>query len=336
MIMRLSYRAVSMLPVSLFFAIGVAQAGPVSPYSAIYAFGDSLSDVGNAYTATLGAEPAAPYANGQFSNGPVWVQDLATGLGLAPLKPSLLGGTDFAVGGAETGTTPVHTATVGDLLGPLGQITAFQTLNPTANPNALYTIWIGANDLESIPVGSTTPQVAADIAAMVGNIETAIGTLAGDGAKNFLILTVPDLGKTPEATATGPLGAATASAVSAGFDTALASSVTALGTADGLNLKVLDTYSLIDEIVANPGLFGFTNVDSACLTGAVNFAGGTPCAATMAAQDQYLFWDQQHPTAAGHALVADAALAIVTPEPASLALMGTALCGFFLFRRRRG
>jgi hypothetical protein len=46
-------------------------------YTAIYSFGDSLSDVGNGHTLTtiltLGKtpEPSAPYVNGQFSNGSV-------------------------------------------------------------------------------------------------------------------------------------------------------------------------------------------------------------------------------------------------------------------------
>jgi hypothetical protein len=51
-----------------------------SPFSALYAFGDSLSDARNTFIATGGAAPPAPpYAsvNGYavFSNGPVWVHD---------------------------------------------------------------------------------------------------------------------------------------------------------------------------------------------------------------------------------------------------------------------
>ena len=67
-------------------------------------FGDSLSDVGNVYLATNGIEPASPYVDGQFSNGPVWVQDLAARLGLPALTPSLAGGSDYAFGGATTGS----------------------------------------------------------------------------------------------------------------------------------------------------------------------------------------------------------------------------------------
>lgn len=91
------------------FVASASSALAASSYTAVYSFGDSLSDVGNVHTLTsiltLGkaAEPAPPYVNGQFSNGSVWVQDLSQLLGLAPLKPSVLGGTDYAWGGATTG-----------------------------------------------------------------------------------------------------------------------------------------------------------------------------------------------------------------------------------------
>ena len=54
-------------------------------FSALVVLGDSLSDNGNA---------------GRFSNGPVWVEHLAEALGLE-LRPSRLGGTNHAVGGAR-------------------------------------------------------------------------------------------------------------------------------------------------------------------------------------------------------------------------------------------
>src|SRR5215471_17330655 len=82
-------------------------------YSALYVFGDSLSDSGN--NAIVFAPnttpvpisgndfiPTFPYASGRYTNGPVWAQDFAAGLGLG-VSPSLLGGTNFAFGGARTG-----------------------------------------------------------------------------------------------------------------------------------------------------------------------------------------------------------------------------------------
>jgi len=57
-------------------------------FSAVVSFGDSLSDVGTYTPATsLSGDGAAPYMGGKFTtNGPgatIWLEDLATGLGLA-------------------------------------------------------------------------------------------------------------------------------------------------------------------------------------------------------------------------------------------------------------
>ena len=328
----------SFITLSLLGAIvGSAKA---DSFSALYVFGDSLSDAGNAYIADGGTLPGAPYSNGRFSNGNVWVQDMAASLGLpAAAKPSLLGGTDYAVGGATTANTGL-----GNLLAPAaqgGQIASFQAAHPVADPNALYMIWIGSNDIRNILAANNPATAAAAALAAVGNVDTAIQSLAGEGAKNFLILTAPDLGKTPAAIATGPAGVAASSTLSAFFDTSLVNGVGAAGipslagiaSADGLNLNVLDTYSLIDGITANPAPYGFTDVTDTCLTGSVNYSGGTPCANP----NQYLFWDQIHPTAAGQALVAQAALQIV-PEPSVLSMLffgGLAVLGALALKNRR-
>lgn len=327
----------NLLAVGLLAGPMMASAGDVD---AIYAFGDSLSDVGNIFAATGGAEPAAPYANGQFSNGAVWVQDLAAGLGVAPLKPSLLGGTDYAYGGAQTGTTVFHTANATDLTGAMGQVSQFEAGHATADPKALYTIWIGSNDLFAATKAPAS-QIPTGIGQAVANVDGAIAALAAEGAKNFLILTVPDLGKTPDAIAGGPAAQAGASALAAAFNATLLNgsgpipSLLSLATVDGLDVHVLDTFSALNTIVANPGTYGFTNVTSPCLVGAINYAGGTPCASTLAEQNQYLFWDDIHPTAAGHAIIAADALAATVPEPATLVLLGFGLAGLACMRRRR-
>src|SRR6185437_8876801 len=122
-------------------------APPVAPFSALYVFGDSLSDDGNISLATLGLVPVSPpYADRSFSNGPVWAQDLAQELGL-PLKASLGGGTDFAYGGAHTGQTPEHKANATDLP---SQFSQFQTQIDSPRAGALYAVWIGANDVLDI------------------------------------------------------------------------------------------------------------------------------------------------------------------------------------------
>jgi phospholipase/lecithinase/hemolysin len=324
-------RSIAIAGVCIFLALAgfsPAQAGSID---GIYAFGDSLTDVGNIYAATDGAAPAAPYVNGQFTNGNVWVQDLASDLGLAALTPSLLGGTDYAYGTAESGVTAFNTSAPDtDLFGPTGQLAQYQTTHATADPNALYTIWIGSNDLSDILTGQLPSQYGGDIGAVVGNIYSAVSTLAGMGARNFLIVTVPDLGKTPELLADGLAESAGASFLASSFDSGLTGGLPLLAAADSVNISVLNTYALLDTIVANPASYGFSNVTQPCLTGEVNYAGGTPCAKPS----QYLFWDELHPTAAGHEILADEALALVTPEPASISLIGAGLIGLAICRRR--
>jgi phospholipase/lecithinase/hemolysin len=81
------------------------SATPASAYTALYSFGDSLSDGGNVFAASLGTIPAPPYFEGRFSNGPNWVDDLSAKLGfLTPVTASADGGNDFAVGGAQNRT----------------------------------------------------------------------------------------------------------------------------------------------------------------------------------------------------------------------------------------
>ena len=121
---------------------------PPGGFSAVYAFGDSLSDAGNVSLGTLGALPVATiYSDGRFSNGNVWVQDLAQNLGLPAGTPSLAGGTDFAYGGAETGATASMPRNPTDLPSQLGQFVALRCLTrrrPLSIPSgqARTTCWI--------------------------------------------------------------------------------------------------------------------------------------------------------------------------------------------------
>jgi len=307
-----------------------------SPYDAIYAFGDSLTDVGNYYIASGDTSPAAPYSNGQFSNGNVWLQSFATDLGFSALTPSLAGGTDYAYGGAESGTTLFHTAGTTDLTGTGGQIAQFQAAHPTADPNALYAIWIGSNDLLQAPSTATTAQDAELIGQVVDNIEGSINTLSAEGARNFLVLTVPDLGKTPAALAAGATASADFSRFSASLNSVLVNgsttsgipSLAALASRDGAHVSVFDAYANLDQTIANAAALGFTDVTDAC------FNGATECANP----NQYLFWDSIHPTAAAHALLGNqvaAAMGIApVPIPAAAWLLLSGLGGLALLARR--
>jgi phospholipase/lecithinase/hemolysin len=299
-------------------AVNTPAAPPGSKYSAIYAFGDSLSDSGNVRAATGGTTPASPYFDGRFSNGPVWVEDLATHLGLAAPKPSLTGGTDFAYGGAESGTTSVHGETPIDLSGQLLQFKAQVT---TPDPNALYTVWAGSNDIMAAisEAGSDPAKAQQAVSQTVNNISQFISSLANLGVKHLLVMDVPDLGTIP---AKRGGGSAEASAFARQFNVALGTEINTLAQGQQLDINLFDTYGLIDSAVTNPGRYALTNVTDPVWTGGFTPGSSGTLNASGAAQNQFLFFDKMHPTAQAHAILADAALQILA-APVDVVLRGT-------------
>ncbi len=289
-----------------------AAATIASPFSTIYSFGDSLSDGGNISILSARLVPANPYQGGVFSNGPVWVSDIASQYGLPLPVASLTGGNDFAFGGAKTGDEPTHAANPADLSSQFNQFTALKS-NPQAN--ALYTISIGGNDvLDAISTFSTDQATGlAIISAAVANETSFINNLASKGAQNFLVMNVPDLSKIPFALDKGPQYQTVASGLAALYDYNLNVSLANLVTTKGLNIHVLDSYSLLDAGIANPAAFGLTNVTQPLWTGNFEDSSSGTLAATGAAQAGYLFMDNLHPSASGHILLANAGVAALTP-----------------------
>lgn len=298
-------------------------------YSAVYVFGDSLSDAGNVYAETNGAEPAAPYYNGQFSNGPVWIEDLSHNLGLGPVLPAVAGGTDFAFGGATTGylltlSPPPRVPTVTQ------QVALFEAaVGDHAPSSALYSVWIGSNDVLNIVGSNVTPAFAnAEAKAAALTEAAAIEALAATGAKDFLVPLVGNLGDAPELTELGNAASAAGTALALTYDAALEADLAPLAAKPGIDLTVLDTFTLLTDAVDDPAAFGLTNAKSPCYIGTF-FGGGSVCADP----GQYLFWDTLHPTAAGQAIVAKAALNAL-PEPASMAALATGIAAIASVRRR--
>jgi phospholipase/lecithinase/hemolysin len=292
----------------------------------LYVFGDSLSDGGNyAGPTNPGGFPPAPYAGTRYSNGPTAVENLwqAYHPGDSSFKTSNSGGSNYALGGATTGTgnfnafNPNVPAALrpwfADQGGLANQVTSFAgSCSGCFVPDeSLFVVWAFPNDVFSNAVFNLTP--AQLITAGVTNIVSAIQTLIGEGATDFLVPNMPDLGKTA-----GFLGNTDLSALTVAFNTALAGALTALDQAmSGVEITQFDTFAALNNIIANPAQYGFSNVTDACVTHL---------------QDQtcnpntWLFWDGVHPTAAGHAILgAEFAAAIDVPEPSSLWLLALAL-----------
>jgi outer membrane lipase/esterase len=311
--MTFKYLRALLLPLVLSLPLG-AQAGP---YSSMFVFGDSLSDTGNLVLSPGGPTLPPPYYNGRISDGPVWVEGLATGLGLSGTANSfLIGGNNYAFAGARTGLgmSPPDVLAQATLL--WGGI---------ADPNALYVVVGGGNDMRDARGTSGdegSRQAAAQVA--IDNLKATVTYLEGKGVKNILVANLPDLGFTPEAVMMGLQ--ANSSDASARFNS-LFSSFIAHGDDLGLNMNFLDMAGIATDVRLNPSLYGITNTTLPC----AGFFGsaGTSCAESA-------FSDALHPSALMHSIFARSALVVLgVPEPGSLALFGLAVLALVAVRRRQ-
>jgi len=272
----------------------VAANATTRAYSAIYVFGDSYCDVGNVFIATGGAKPAAPYFSGRFSDGPLWVDHLASARNL-PMLPALAGGTDYAFGGAHV-TGPVPTPPFGTLPSVPQQVLLYLSQHGgKADPNALYIIEGGGNDIVDAAGVGSPQQLGFQIAL---GISTAELILRRAGAKNFFIPNLIDISLLP----VGKLNAAFAHQASLSANKSLDDLLFIEQLLQGIRIRRADVFGLFRSVEADSTHFGFTNIAIPCFDG-VN----PPCADP----DHGLFWDVYHPTVFGHsffAVLAEAAL----------------------------
>jgi len=207
-------RFIVLLSIFLFPSFAAAQ---IPQYDCFFAFGDSLVDNGNVLiqTRALRMNPPVPpstsphrtYFEGRFSNGYVGFEYLWQRLtGHEPgsrlaLKPFLAApliqqracAVDFAFGG--TGT-PYLDQTPGGFWSPglKGQVELFRLalLGRKPSSRSLYAIATGANDYRADAFNE--PMNPADV---VRNIEDAVVSLYRLGARDVMVVNLPDLGKIP-------------------------------------------------------------------------------------------------------------------------------------------
>jgi outer membrane lipase/esterase len=303
-------------------------------YSNLVVFGDSLSDSGN-NALLLPPDPSYvlkdnsvfsehPYfGSNTYSNGQVWTQYLAPRLGLSA-TPSLLGGSNYAFGGAQTGQDgPGPGGFPFSLNAQLGMYMG--SSQGLADPNALYVVAGGGNNvrasLNAVLSGSVDPTVEADrlASSFASDVGQIVDGLQAAGARHIMVWNTPNFGLTPQARSYGPVGMSVATSFSQSMNGALAQRL-----AGEQGVMSFDVYGLLTSLVAQGTASGFSDVINAC---------GAPSLGCDPSSS--LYYDGIHPTTAAHKMLADAVYAQAVPEPATVALWLLGLGGLLALRRRR-
>jgi phospholipase/lecithinase/hemolysin len=330
------------------FALPLPARAGLIDLTSLFVFGDSLSDGGNSglrtqqYTNNPNIVfPPPPYFNGQYSNGRVAVEYLWNRYNPGNpggFTPSLAGGTNYAIGGATTGSASFNSVndSVPDFLKPAfanysntWQLQTFADQQPSFNPaTSLFVVWLFPNDIFYSDATSMLPGVVPGspggtdlISNGIANILTTIGTLAQAGAEHFLVPNMPDLGLTPAFAGTPQ--ADFLSFLTATFNSNLAAQLTALDAMLAAEIVQFDTNGSFARIRANPLAYGFDNTTDSCVD---NLASGV---CNPGNWDRWLFWDGVHPTTSTHQLLASQ-FAMAVPEPSSVALLMIALLALFV------
>jgi len=287
---------------------GVAQA-KITSLSRLFVLGDSLSDSGNSGVLTGGSFTPPPYVQNRYSNGPVAVEQLwqLFNPGDVTFKPSLSGGTNFAVGGSTSGQendVGLYSPIFVDL-GMASQLTAYAAASPAFDPStSLFYVSAFPNDVfyflnSGMSAGTYTgangtPTTLDDVPVLAAaNIRGTVETLIAAGAKHLLVANSPDLSKVPFFL--GTPGAPDIARISQDYNTLLATAMAAVASANPqVDIVLYPLDQTINAFIANPASFGFDNVTQACFNNV----------SVCSDPSRYLFWDAVHPTTRAHGLIA--------------------------------
>lgn len=274
-------------------------------YDRVYVFGDSLSDTGN-LASVIGAFPQPPYYQNRVSNGPVAVEIMASRLGL-PLATSLhligpAAGTNYAVAGAS--------AARNESIDLNTQVALFLANHGGVAPdNTLYVMFIGGNDVRRARDTGDWLAAVQKVEEAARTIATQIQVLAASGAKNWLVVNSPDIGRIPEtrliAEALGMTELpARATALTTLFNHLLKRRMQRIGEESDIEIKRFDLFRLFDRIIEKSDKLGFINASDACFSSELGqFTPGCDFGFNF---DRYVFFDEIHPTTRVHAIVGEA------------------------------
>jgi outer membrane lipase/esterase len=222
--------------------------------TSVVVMGDGMADVGQV--------PGTVYSVTDGSN-PTWVQQVAASYGLSVTAQSA-GGQGWARGNARIALKPdaagnAATLTIAE------QIDAFLAANSIVNDTVIL-LDPGISDLvvqaEAFKAGSITSAQALVNAADAGKALAAqVRRLVTAGGTHVVVAGAYNLGKSPYAVEGGQ--ASFLDSASQEFNTALLVNMVDLGA----NVLYIDTAFRYNQVINQPGSYGFTNsVAAACTT----------------------------------------------------------------------
>jgi outer membrane lipase/esterase len=268
-------------------------------------FGDSNSDSGR-YLYLPETIPGALATGGAFTTnpGPEWTVALGQKFGIV-VTPSDApgGGNNYAAGGARVSYPNPGT----NEWSATAQINAYLAANGgRADPNALYSVWIGENDLKTTTTGGLGNIVFPPNFAAIGTLglETVnlVAALAGAGARYILVPNTISIQTAAAGAASGfGFGPGTVSSRDsrAFYDQVVWNGI----AAHGVNFIPADVNTVYNFVLLNPAQFGITN--TSVLTPACGAVLAQNCTPANAAQTYFYADSAGHVTTAVQQIEAD-------------------------------
>jgi outer membrane lipase/esterase len=307
-------------------------------------FGDSTMDSGYFRYGATGGSPGLPPGapsdtidkliqatvaaggSGAFLGpGVVDTVQLAAKFGLSALPSTFPGGTNYANGSAQTVPTTADDGYLNGLYNNVPIVTQIYnylgTVHNAANPNALYMISYGGNDLlwlRNQAPSSLSPQ--AYLQSLATALAGSIASLQAAGARTIVVLNVYAYAKL-----VGPDGSLAPANVTVVNQAASYSAKvwSGLGAA-GVNFIPADVEGVLRYVSQNPTKFGFTAATVLASSPACGTTSGLVCApsqlVTPNAEQTYLWGDPNHLATAGQTIEADYIDSLLT-APSEISLL---------------
>lgn len=292
-------------------------------YSAIYVFGDSLSDNGN-FTHYYG-EFIPPYdsnsvTNASFGDSKVAVEVLAESLGL-PLEAAATGGTNYSFIGAlasETGD--------GSLADQMTKFIAMHSVTgtPSIPSDALYVVFFGGNDVRAARDEPDFIKSRQIIRSAVKNIGESVRTLIGLGAQHIMVVNTPDIGKIPETDFLAqavqvPWLPTIATWKSRQFNARLFFEMWKVQAQTGKKVTQFNLFRTLNSILFNSEELGLVNNSDACFNYFTTGLFHPDCNSGFNAH-LFVFFDEIHPSTTVHNMIGQALSTRLSTSAVSTAL----------------